>query len=368
MSVVADVGTDVTTMTHSVIDPGAPIRVTEAAPTEWDALVARFPLRTVFHTLGWLEVIRESRGVRVVLARADQGDACVGVWPWLWLRKGPLRVVGSPLPGWATAYMGPLFAPRADRTRVMEAMARSRLFGRPAYSAVRVMDEDGELDLSPLGFTRQRRFETYLIDLTRTEEELWKNLKSECRSRIRKSQKQGVEIVVERDAAYLDDVWEISRDVFSRSEIQPPFDRAFLQRVHDHLFPHRLCVMTARHEGRRVGMLAIPHDDRVAMYWAGGSFTSAQSLAPNNQLHWEAFLECKRRGLSAYDFISSRGGPGRFKSTFGPEAREVATHWERSGSKLIGALKSRYERWLRERRRVAPAAAEPDASGEGPGA
>jgi hypothetical protein len=62
--------------------------------------------------------------------------------------------------------------------------------------------------------------------------------------------------------------------------------------------------------------------------------------------------DAKKFGLKGYDFISTFGGPGRFKKTFGPDTIEIATHWERSPSKLMAALKKRYESYLRKKQRV----------------
>ncbi len=57
-------------------------------------------------------------------------------------------------------------------------------------------------------------------------------------------------------------------------------------------------------------------------------------------------------GLAWFDFVSVYGGPGKYKQSFGPGAKEVATHWERSRSWSIRILKQMYEKWLRYRTRI----------------
>jgi len=327
------------------------ILISMAGDEDWDDLVRRFPDRTVFHGLPWLTLLCEAHRLKRLLIRADADGQCVAVWPCLDLRRGPFRIVGSPLPGWSTAYLGPLFAPGVDLAPVLEAVFESPFLRRWSYFRFRVIDEHREIDLQPRGFSRLAREETYLLDLSAPEAALWNNLKSECRSRIRKAQRQGVEVRVEHDDQFLEDFWLMSCEVFAKSKLKPPFTREFARLLIDHLRPaEQVVVLSAFCKTRRIATLILPHNDHTMYYWAGGTFQEFRDLPSNNLLHWSAILEAKRMGLARYDFISTVGGPGRFKKTFAPEARFVATHWEASRHRLIGALKDRYEGYLRSRR------------------
>ncbi len=322
-------------------------------PSRWDALVARFPERTVFHQRAWLDAVGESYGFRVNLVAALRNGETVAIWPSVEKRKGPFRVLGSPLPGTSTPYLGPLFAEEADVPGVLAACIDDRILGRYSFFACRTQERARRVDLSEHGFSELLRFETYLIDLRLGEDELWSNLKSECRNRIRKARTAGLTIRLEDGPEFLDDFWTISLGVFGRRKRQPTFTRRFLEAVWRRLAATgNICVLSAFLEGRRVGTLVLPHDDHFMYYWAGGTFAEHLQAAPNNLLHWEAILEARRRGLRQYDFISSKGSAGRFKKTFGPQARCVATHWEHSPSGLLRLLKDRYEKRLRRKRRV----------------
>jgi CelD/BcsL family acetyltransferase involved in cellulose biosynthesis len=319
-------------------------------PAEWDASVAAMPERTVFHNLAWLECLREEFGGRLELMGVRLQDRVVAVWPTLMLRRGPIRIAGSPLPGWATAYLGPLFLDSSlagDCLREMHGVSEAR---QSHFRACRVMDRADCIDLAALGFTQTRRFETYLLDLTRSEDELWRGLKKECRSRIRKGDKNSIEIVEERDASYLDDFWEMSVEVYARAGRAPSYTRGMLSHTHERLFPHRLLALSAFADGRRIAGIVILHDDHSAMYWAGASRSDGLRLAPNNLLHWRAILACRDRGLMSYDMISTKGSKGRFKRSFSPAAVESATHWECYRPALIRLARNGYERWARRRR------------------
>ena len=177
------------------------VSVSQAERREWDRLVSRFADRTVYHSLAWIETLEEAHGLRPLLLRATVDGECAAVWPCLELFKGPIRVVGSPLPGWSTAYMGPLFAEDADVEAVMRGFMAQQALRRASYVECRVVDACREVDLTTAGFTAGLRFETYLLDVRKTEAELWTGLERSCRNKIRKAEKAGTTVDdIERQA------------------------------------------------------------------------------------------------------------------------------------------------------------------------
>ncbi len=324
----------------------------ELTGSDWDAAVDRAPLATVYHRDAWLGALEAATGasIRRLACEVDGELACV--WPIGLLRKGPLRVAGSPLPGWNTAYLGPAFTSTpCDPEALIGHLIKAPPVRNPSFLALRMMDAG--IDLSPLGFRETRSFETYEMDLTRGEETLWSGLKSTCRTRVRKGEKNGLEIREETDGSYLDPFWRMACDVFSKSNQRPPYSRRLLEEIERRLRPAgELLVTSAFKENERVATLIIPHDRKTAMYFAGGTRADALALAPNNLLHWKTMLFCMQRGIGTYDFISNRGSPGKFKKTFGPIERVSCRHWERAGNPLVGKLRDVYERRARSKRRL----------------
>lgn len=325
----------------------------EADPGEWNTLLDRAEHATVYHRSGWLQTLQADFGVRIRRLVWDIDATPAALWPIGLTRKGPLRIGGSPLPGWNTAYLGPVFMPHApDKVGMVARMVRATPIRSPAFLATRVMDPD--LDLSAQGFRKTRDFETYEIDLRRDEKDLWDSLKGPCRTRIRKGEKNGLTVRTETDGAYLDEFWRMAVDVFAKSNQRPPYSRRFLELLELNLRPaDELLVTSAMHQGRRIATLIIPRDRSAAMYFAGGSLAETLELAPNNLLHWRTMMACKQLGVARYDFISNRGLPGRFKSTFSPHERVSCRHWEYAGNAVIRSLRDRYEQRARSRRKAA---------------
>jgi CelD/BcsL family acetyltransferase involved in cellulose biosynthesis len=321
---------------------------------EWNELLERFPSHTVFHTAPWLQTVETVHKGRLHLLRADANGECVAIWPVFSMRKGPLRVVGSPLPGWSTAYLGPLFTPNCDVNKVLDAMLRSDLLRRNSYFACKSIPHCGQhLRLEAYGFENVLDFETYCIDLTVGNEALWNNLKSECRTQIRKARKLNIEITYERDDSFLDQYWDMSVETFAITHIQPMFTKPFLKEMWRRMFAvDRVRGLSAWHNGERIAALILPFDDHTMYYWSGASYLRHRKIPANNLLHWEAIEEATRLGLRSYDFVSTLGGAGRFKRTFGPQVVHASTHWERTSSRFVKALKTGYEQYMMMRQRA----------------
>lgn len=321
----------------------------------WDAIVESFPEHSIFHSLRWLDLLCAEHKLRMLLVGVEQGGRFIAIWPCLSLRKGPLRIVGSPLKGWSTAYLGPLIQRDADVAAVLEAFLSNAPLSRWSYFNCRVFDRDRDIDLEPFGFTRGHREETYVIDLSQDEEAIWTNLKGRCRTSVRKARKLGVEIREERDASFLDDFWSMSCEVFAHYGIQPTFSRSLLEAMYRQFAAaESLYVPSAYLDGKRIATLMLPFNGHTMYWWAGASLDEYRKIPAGNLLHWEAICHARRMGLKSYDLVnvSDRGGGGPFKQSFNGQRIAVATHWEACRSKLIRMLKERYRRHLLRRRQV----------------
>ncbi len=337
----------------SVFALTGPPRISTVERGAWEKLLADFPQHTVFHRFAWLQSVAEAYRAEVVLARADTGDRCVGVWPCLEQRKGPFRILGSPLPGWSTLWMGPLFAPGADALEVARAFLSDRTFSRAAYIFCKVLDEASNVDLATLGFERVRRPVNYVVDLGPSQEELWRHLRKGCRRAIGKARRCGIVVQQEESPGFLDAFWRMAVQVFARSNMHPVYSRRMVECVWRNLRrSESVFALSAVLDGRRIATQILPYDSHTAYAWASAGLEEARKFSGNNILDWETILEAKRRGLKWYDLGSIYGGPGVYKGSFRPEKRARATQWERSRSSLVAMLKRMYESYLRRRLRL----------------
>lgn len=335
-------------MLQSMAGEGAGLRVEVRSPSEIDGFLPRFSARSVFHTRAWVELLTEAFGLRPLVLAAFDGNEPVALWPLLELRKGPLRVLGSPLPGWGTAYMGPLFS-GVDPHAASAAMLARPEVRRASYIEARVIDPDDRLPLATFGFRLLQRFETYLLTLDPPEPVIWAACESRCRNAVRKAHKNGFVVRAETGVDWIDDFWAMSKEVFGRWQLSPPYDRRFLGLLWSHLAPARVQVLSSFLGGERAATVVLLHDDQSMYYWGGACFDRFRQLNPNNALLWEGIRLAIQLKLRSVDFISSSGTAGTFKKSFGPRAVTTARHWGRSRTTLEHVLKRIYESYLRQR-------------------
>src|SRR4051812_11474986 len=88
--------------------------LSSADANRWDALIADCQGRELFHSTPWLGYLDAAFGVNVRLWGIHEGSDVIGYFSAGLLRKGPFRILGSPLKSWGTNWMGPVVRPGLD--------------------------------------------------------------------------------------------------------------------------------------------------------------------------------------------------------------------------------------------------------------
>src|SRR3989442_6529689 len=132
------------------------LAIREASPLElagWDELVQRFDNHRIVHTrawINWLEACGHGRPLYLILELDGQVVGCV---PGLVVRLGFVRLFGSPLPGWQTPSMGPVFDRRRVTTQELATSLIAFLERRHGVQHIELMSNDFEAEaMAALGF------------------------------------------------------------------------------------------------------------------------------------------------------------------------------------------------------------------------
>jgi hypothetical protein len=179
-------------------------------------------------------------------------------------------------------------------------------------------------DTAPAGAVHAP-FGTYSLDLSLSEEDLWKGMHQKHRNVVRNAEKSGV--TVDMGIGNLRAAFGLVRDTMARSAMGFYGETEFMDmaaRLGD-----RLAVFTAFAEGRPQGCAMFPYSRQGAYYSFGGSIEKPE-LGAMNLLHWTAIRHFKAAGVAKYDFVGARIKPAegsklegiqRFKSRFGATLR-----------------------------------------------
>ncbi len=319
------------------------LQVVEVDSAEnWDAILCELGTASVFHRRVWLDLVADLARAKFRPTRIEDNGHTLGLLPLFQLRRGPLRILASPPPLAATPYLGPVVASEL-LPEVFAALAHFAKAQGVAYLELRIAADLPAQVWAPAGFEREERA-THVLDLRPGERELWQRaLDPACRRAVRKAEREGVTIQEVRLAEVADRYYELAQMVFARHHRPPPLrkedylrmDRAIEAGAHAR-------VLAALHRGQIVAAGIFPFDSRTVYYLDGVSDRAAQSLRPNNLLHWEVIRWAAARGLQEYDMVGA-GIPGvaRFKQTFGTIERPY-TYVYRHGNALTRVARRLY--------------------------
>jgi len=281
---------------------------------DWEAL-DMLPDRVLFQTREWLEFLRRTQAAEPVVARLHADGETVGWFSGAVVRRFGIRILGSPFPGWTTAWMGFNLVAPVDRWDAAAALApfarelgclhlelRDRLLEGPAPAA--------------LGFERSDP-ETYEIPLEPDEDVIFGRMNSACRRAIRRGEKVGVHIEEATGEAFADQYYAQLEDVFAKQSLTPTYGVDRVRELIRCLEPsgRLLLVRALSPEGAPVATALFPAFNGVAYFWGGASWREHQQLRPNEAIFWYTIRHLKARGFRVLDL----GGGGDYKLKYGPE-------------------------------------------------
>lgn len=171
------------------------------------------------------------------------------------------------------------------------------------------------------GFNEIIKYGSHILDLSRSEEELWGGMHSKHRNVIRKAEKEG--IIVE-ESSNTKNYYYLSEETYKRSRGKGP-EYQTLKRVYDYLNPIGMCKVFFAKQGDKLisGAFMLICGKKVT-YWHGATCDDPPTGA-SNLLHWEMLKRFKNENYRWYDFggayLGREEGKGknisRFKERFG---------------------------------------------------
>jgi hypothetical protein len=322
----------------------------------WDEIVAPYASRQLFHRQVWLDYLAASRGLEIRKWSIVEGGRRLGYLCGGIVRKGPFRILGSPLRGWGTNSMGPIADEPIDQPRLLAAL--DALAREERLSMIEI--EHPLLEPSVLSAARYEddANRTYLVPIVPFDADAtFEQIHSKKRNQIRKAMKSGLIVEDTDDPAVADEYYERFADLMRHKGLVPPYPVEHPRLLFKHLRPAGLLfsLRVRDADGRVLAIGLFPHDARTVYFWGGSSWQEGRELNPNDYLQWSAMRVAAERGLQVYNMC----GPGRFKRGFGGELADIhrwhkcfgrASRWARKGYELYFRTRLRlYGQWQRTR-------------------
>jgi hypothetical protein len=310
----------------------------------WDAILASFPQRQVFHSQAWLDCLAETHEAEWRYWALTSGGSVVGYFCAGIVEKGPFRILGSPLRSWHTNYLGPLLREGVDNSGFVAAI--DELAREERLSVVEL-----EYPAMPhaayeaAGFNYHQTW-THQLTLLPDQRKMMLRMSNGRKHGIRKALRYGLEVTDVEDAG--DRLYDQLSRALLRHCATCPFPREFPRAIVKHLRPkglvYTLGVRNA--DGEVVATGLFPFDNGTVYLWDTASEVEGRDLHPNDLLHWGLMCRAADQGLTLYDM----SGYGRFNNAFGPQLAPTF-RWYKSYSTAARWARELYEQYLRLARR-----------------
>ena len=230
---------------------------------------------------------------------------------------------------------GPLFVDVDPPSDVVEDVYRA-LRGHYRYLRCGVLSlapalttsADNHRMLSDLGFRdrRHRGWRSSLVDLRQDEEQLFKNLRSTWRNRLRSAQRSDLVISVTHtpgDVEWIVDAHAENMVEKSFFGAAPALVKALYRAAANDVFVYKALL-----GGEPVGGMLVFRYGRAAAHYIGWMAPDGRKVNVANFMYWEIALDLKRRGCEWFD-LGGYGAAGidQFKRGMGGKDYELLGIW-----------------------------------------
>ena len=143
---------------------------------------------------------------------------------------------------------------------------------------------------------------SWILDITKPEEQLLKEMRKTTRYLIKKMQKEGVEIVQSTDPSDMEKFWSIYEKTFARQRFTP-FSRTYLQTEFELFSKNNNAVFFfGKYRGELIAAAIIIFYNGQAFYHHSGSIQTFNDINASYLLQWCVIEEAKKRGCTLYNF------------------------------------------------------------------
>lgn len=278
-------------------------------PGGWDDLVCRLG-GSVFHSAAWAEYQRAAGGLKpwFLIGYDPSGSAAAGAVAYLRHSSRPLlsrffRSLGAP----AHPFADPgAEGDDAAMLRALETLARGA--GCAAIQIDSFLSGESRLLPEQHGYRERRRVE-FVVDLTREPEAIWRALGKDQRERIRKLERQGVEVATGDRRADLEAL-RLVRDSTHEKRVRAgqdyalTGDEAFYDRIHRFVITPGIGRLFLARSGEVVAALLFAVFNRRAYSMFSGSNEEGYRLGAQSLLFWRAVEQFRSEGVT----VLNRGG------------------------------------------------------------
>jgi len=311
----------------------------ESRPENWDDIIKSFDSKTLFHESAWhdhIETIYKNATVNYYYIQ--ENESVIGYYCALVVKRFGMKIMGSPLKGTGTNYMGPIINQHTDQVPLMTAILD--MCKREKISHLELSNDILDPEIMRSFNFKLYNFVTHKIPVPDEEETAFKNLKSTGRNRVKKAMQNNLKVEILDNDRIIPTYIEQLKEVYGKQGMSLPFGINRVQSLCNiDRANHNLLKMGIIYDNEIIATGLFPYDENAIYFWGAASWMKDQHLLPNELLHWEIIKFAVNNNIKVYNMC---GGTSQFKNKFGGEDVEHVTY-TKSFIPLMGTIRNIYK-------------------------
>lgn len=280
--------------------------------------LSKYKNSDIYITPEWLTFLKKAVNVEPLVVEIKKEDRTIGFFAGAMFKKFGIKIIGSPFKGWNTPYMGFALDEGVSRIEILPELWK---YLNKKYKCQYMEVCDRNIDKQSIEMTKLKYIteSTYVMDISKPEEELLASFTKHCRKQMRVFINRGATVKqVAYDEEFLDRFYTMLIGVFKVQGLEPPYTKERLKMLLDSMKQEDvLCVETYNPEGKCIGS-AISLGFNESCYAFASATDRTEDYKQKNYLRWYVIKYWKERGKKMYDLMGIRA----YKLEFNPEVME----------------------------------------------
>ncbi|MBI5351463.1 MAG: GNAT family N-acetyltransferase [Chloroflexi bacterium] len=312
------------------------VSVVHELPVEnWACFILKHPHGNIFHTPEIFEVFNLAKGYKPELWAATINGQVVSLFTpvQISLMNGLFQLFTTR----TVSFGSILFYPEVDNQEALEKLLHTyarKTTGITLFTELRNQNDTRKVQpiLQECGFNFQDHL-NYLINLDRTEDEIWKGFSKSIRKHIHTAQKKNLIIHEITDRLQIPIAYNLLKRAYHRIKIPLP-TLNFFEAAFDVLVPKKMLkIFLAQADDSYISTrMVLIYKDRITDWYTGSDRSFAQYF-PEEFIIWHILQWGKLHGYHLFDF----GGAGLPGEQYGPRIFK-----EKFGGDLVNFGRSTY--------------------------
>jgi len=274
-----------------------------------------------FITREWISFLQNDGRGKPIILKIEKEGRFIAAFVGMSFKKFGFRLLASPFEQWGTCDMGFCCADDVDRATLLPIVTE--------YAKKKLHINYFEIIDKKISFKQLKEIhcktitqKTYILNIDKTNDELFKGFKTDCRNFIRQFEKRGASIEkVIPSEEFANEYYNQLIDVFARQNLKPHCTREQIYHIMQAFSENPkniLCLQVKNQEGKCIATSIFFGFQRTAYFWGAASYREYLHYRPNEYMIWTAIKYWRDYGCKQLDMVGLR----EYKKKFGPEYYE----------------------------------------------